>query len=59
MDNTQPDSICYECGMPLEDANEYHPAEFCALVRAGFDPWLLVFEVARQVPPERYATKED
>lgn len=49
---------CHECGMILDDENEYHPAEFCALVRAGFDPWLLVFEAARQVPPQRY-DKED
>lgn len=50
--------ICHECGMILEDANEYHPAEFCVLIEAGFDPWMLVFEASRQVPPDRYATTQ-
>jgi hypothetical protein len=31
--------ICQSCGYRTTDVGEFHPFAFCALVRAGLDPW--------------------
>lgn len=41
--------ICMNCGMDLEDYNEYHPAAFCALVEAGFNPLTVMLEAIGQL----------
>lgn len=37
--NEANDRTCQDCGMLLDDAGQFHPAAFCALKLAGFDPW--------------------
>lgn len=31
--------LCGECHAHLGHADEYHPYAFCALVKAGLNPW--------------------
>jgi len=35
-------SWCVECGMELEEPDEYHPSEFCVLFKTGYNPWLVI-----------------
>ena len=46
--------ICQGCGAEVE-VNEYHPLEFCILVKAGFNPLTVVLDAVRELEVERGA----
>lgn len=48
MSDTISKRTCLECGMLLDHPGEYHPFEFCVLVKAGQDPRRLYQDIAKR-----------
>lgn len=51
-------SVCRECGMTLEKPDEFHPIEFCILVKAGYNPLSLVERLEKQWQKKQKAVKQ-
>jgi len=41
-------TVCQECKMLLTKPDEFHPIEFCILVKAGYNPLALVEKLEKQ-----------